>query len=266
MFGSQRAKGIKCFQSILRMKYILPFRGTPVNVTCDLDEVEADLAMKSPLFTNWLASLDPKLFLKSVHIQSVDKFSNGKIGFLKAKATVFDADNLEGHALPGIIFMRGPSVAVLIVIQCGDKKFTLLTEQARVPIGKRSFLEIPAGMLDDDSFKGAAARELEEETGLVIHEKDLVDLTGSVYGEDSQGMYPSPGGCDEYIRLFSYEISMEQEKLIDLQGKLSGLRDHGEYIRIRIIPFEDLLQSTPDAKSICALSLYTHLQNQKNSK
>lgn len=63
-----------------------------------------------------------------------------------------------------------------------------------MPIGKW-IEEIPAGMIDEDgNFKGVAAKELEEETGIKIELKELVDL-GSIF--------PSSGGCDEEIFLYA---------------------------------------------------------------
>jgi len=49
--------------------------------------------------------------LRSIEIQSIDEFKTGKIGFLKLKV---DISNDRGESLPGIIFMRGGSVAMLV--------------------------------------------------------------------------------------------------------------------------------------------------------
>lgn len=74
-----------------------------------------------------------------------------------------------------------------------NDKYLLLTKQFRVPVGKW-LEETPAGMIDEEGhFVGVAAKELKEETGLLIEEKDLLKL-GS--------FYPSPGGSDEEILTF----------------------------------------------------------------
>ncbi|XP_044430519.1 uncharacterized protein [Triticum aestivum] len=64
----------------------------------------------------------------------------------------------------GIFFARGPAVAVLILLQSKGQTYVVLTEQARVPIGK-FILELPAGMLDDENgdFVGTAVREESDE-------------------------------------------------------------------------------------------------------
>lgn len=53
-----------------------------------------------------------------------------------------------------------------------EERFVILTEQPRIPAGSLTFLEIPAGMIEDNTFRFAASKELEEETGLKIDKKD----------------------------------------------------------------------------------------------
>jgi len=44
----------------------------------------------------------------------------------------------------------------------------LLTLQPRIAAGSLAFPELPAGMVDDGTFSGAAAKEIEEELGTAI--------------------------------------------------------------------------------------------------
>lgn len=94
----------------------------------------------------------------SVTIQSVDFFGN-RLGFVKLSA---DVRNKDGY-LPGIAFLRGGSVAMLMILRPSDSKnerWVVMTEQARIPAGSLRFMEIPAGMLDKHkTFVGAAAVE-----------------------------------------------------------------------------------------------------------
>ena len=51
--------------------------------------------------------------------------------------------------------MRGGSVGILVVLECDGTEYTVLTRQARVPMGTANLPEIPAGMLDGSgNFKG----------------------------------------------------------------------------------------------------------------
>lgn len=80
--------------------------------------------------------------------------------------------NSDGESLPGSVFLRGPSVGMMVVLQPNDlpegsmdEKHVLLTVQPRVPAGTLGLVELPAGMVDDGTFAGSAANEIKEELG-----------------------------------------------------------------------------------------------------
>ena len=80
----------------------------------------------------------------------------------------------DGVRVPGVVFLRGGAVAILVLLKCDGKTYVLLCRQPRAPVGRSDFPEIPAGMLDGDGkFAGVAAKEMEEETGLVIKEGEV---------------------------------------------------------------------------------------------
>lgn len=109
---------------------------------------------------------------------------------------------------------------MMIILRAKDEEDKIiLTLQPRIPVPHLSFPELPAGMLDGSgNFAGAAAKEIEEETGnellkyslkegvtyvinigLVIKERELVDMTQLAYGDKWRGIYPSAGGSGIYI-------------------------------------------------------------------
>ncbi|XP_058085731.1 nudix hydrolase 14, chloroplastic isoform X6 [Magnolia sinica] len=186
-------------------------------------------AIDSSLFKQWLKNMQSEtgilangsMSLRQVLIQGVDMFGRG-VGFLKFKADVIDKET--GKKVPGIVFSRGPAVAILILLESGDETFAVLTEQVRVPVGKY-ILELPAGMLDDD--KG--------------------DIIGTAVRE---------GGCDEELSIFLYRGHADPEVITALHGKETGLREHGELIKVRVVPYEKLWLMTADAKALCAIALY----------
>ena len=49
---------------------------------------------------------------------------------------------------------------------------------------------------------------------------------------------------------------MDEETIRSLRGKETGLRDHGELIKLRVVPYSQLWRSTADAKALCAVALY----------
>jgi ADP-sugar diphosphatase len=259
----------------------------PVEMT-GVDVSKAEL-LAFPAFQKWLntlkASLNQQKFsdhsfhksryeLRKIIIQSVDWFGpkekpRAKLGFVKLKAEI---ENGKGETLPGVVFLRGGSVAVLMIVRPSDsrdERWVIMTEQPRIPAGSLLFMEIPAGMIDDSSrtFAGEAAREIKEEVGLTIRSDELIDMTQlAVQGHKAQeslanAMYPSPGGCDEYIAIFLWEKEMDRLQIENLKGKLTGERTEQEKITVRLLDYERLLEvGGRDAKTLAAWSLYEYLK------
>ncbi|GMI96214.1 ARABIDOPSIS THALIANA NUDIX HYDROLASE HOMOLOG 14, nudix hydrolase homolog 14 [Hibiscus trionum] len=238
--------------------------GQPVQIVAapGLSDSEFRVAIESSLFRQWLKNLESEngilanqgMTLTQVLIQGVDMFGK-RIGFLKFKADIIDKGT--GQKVPGIVFARGPAVAVLILLESEGTTYAVLTEQARVPTG-RVVLELPAGMLDDDNgdFVGTAVREVEEEIGIHLKLEDMVDLT--LFLDPSTGfkVFPSPGGCDEELALFLYRGHVDKNIITQLEGKETGLSEHGELIKVRVVPYEKLWRTTPDAKALMAIAIY----------
>ena len=82
-----------------------------------------------PAFKTWLSTLQTSLALQSkpdhtfhaspyalreIQIQSIDRFGGKRLGFVKLTATV---SNDDGEKLPGSVFLRGGSVAMLVILQ-----------------------------------------------------------------------------------------------------------------------------------------------------
>ncbi|KAK9668239.1 hypothetical protein RND81_13G043800 [Saponaria officinalis] len=219
-------------------------------------------AIDSSLFQKWLRNLqsesgvlvDGSLSLNKVIIQGVDYFGK-RVGFLKFKADIVDKE--IGEKVPGIVFARGPAVAILILLESDGETYAVLTEQVRVPTGQ-FVLELPAGMLDDDKgdFVGTAVREVEEETGISLKVEDMVELTSFLDPSTGRKVFPSPGGCDEELSVFLYQGTVKKETIQELQGKKTGLRDHGELIKVHVVPYRQLWRKTADAKVLMAIALY----------
>ena len=238
------------------MSLTLDFRGKTIPVTVS-QPCDASLALSTPLFRSWLDGLDPSFDLKSIEFQSVDKFGTGRVGFIKFISHV----ERNGVKIPGIVLLRGQAVAVLMHITDEDtgEVYTILTEQPRVPTG-RLMLEIPAGMTDGEgNLKGVAIKELEEECGLTARTEDLVDLVALALGDSTPGIFMSGGLLDESIKLYLWKTRMSHARITELEGRLGGENEH-EQIQLRIIKFNDLWRTAPDAKALSSLALFTRLE------
>lgn len=135
--------------------------------------------------------------------------------------------------------------------------------------------ELPAGMLDGGTFAGKAAAEIQEETGLEVPENELVNMSDLALSASSatekdppsakeklqNAMYPSPGACDEFIPIFLYQKRIPRSQLDEWRGKLTGLRDEGEKITIRVVRLEEVWKEAGrDAKALAAMALYHGLR------
>ena len=116
----------------------------------------------------------------------------------------------------------------------------LLVRQYRYPYAE-SIYEIPAGKLDkgEEPIK-TAARELEEEGGLVADELKLLYV-----------MYPSPGYTNEKIYIYQALSAHETEAHLD----------EGEYLDAEYVSLEKVKEmlkngEIKDAKTIIALQAY----------
>lgn len=213
--------------------------------------------------------------LRSITIQSYDRFGGDRLGFVKLTASV---SNAAGESLPAATLLRGPSVGMLVMLipddapPGSDERYVVLTVQPRIPAASLSFAELPAGMVDDEgSFKGAAAKEIQEELGITIHEDDLTclsDMAGPAPQDVDEGlaaaMFPSAGGCDEHVTLYSHERRIPRDQLREWSGRLTGLRSQGEKITLRVVPMKDLWrEGARDAKALGALALWEGLRREK---
>ena len=260
----------------------------PINLTSDLDK---DQLLSFPAFKTWINTLQHSLDiqknkshtfhaapykLRKIDIQAVDYFGGKRLGFIKLKAEI---SNDNGEKLPGSVFLRGGSVGMMLILQpddvpanTEDEKHVILTLQPRIPAGSLSLAELPAGMLDDSgTFSGGAAKEIEEETGLKIPAEDLIDMTELALPKSSsddeehlqQGVYPSAGGCDEFVPLFLWQKRIPREQMKEWQGKLTGLRDHGEKITLMLCPLEKVWRvGGRDAKVLAGWALYEGLKKE----
>jgi ADP-sugar diphosphatase len=111
-------------------------------------------------------------------------------------------------------------------------------------------------------------REIQKEVGLVPKAEELLDMTElavryhNIPENIQNAMYPSPGGCDEFISIFHWEKVLDRLDIENLKDRLRGVRgDMGE-ITVRLLDYEKLAAvGARDGKTLAAWALYEYLEN-----
>jgi hypothetical protein len=119
--------------------------GSSENVVVEgLQEGELKAFCASVLFQNWLNSIGTEFTIRRINILSITHKHDGDPIFAKLDV---EAYGTEDQRLPGIVFLRGGSVAILPIISSIEtgQRYIIFTQQSRLAIGESAFLEIPAG-------------------------------------------------------------------------------------------------------------------------
>lgn len=209
---------------------------------------------KSPKFIKWLNEFNlEEIDMTEFIITDVNFFGPvhpNRLGFVKGYGKA--CDKITKDAIPAIAFLRGGAIAVLIVVKVKEtgKLHVLLCSQLRFPVG-RSMMEACAGMIDNRTKNviGVVFDEVRQETGFILTEESLMDL-GKIF--------PSPGGCDEYIQLYAWETEISEEEFHEKQRNVYGEGAH-ERIKLTFHDFEEfdqLLDEIGDVKAECCWRRY----------
>jgi ADP-sugar diphosphatase len=216
-----------------------------------MDPSEPERLRQSPKYRAWKRTVEAAgcTVGKVGLLLDLPRKSDGSILFAFIDAEVRDP---EGRSLPRYALLRGHAAVVVTVVAdqgTGERKF-LMIRQRRVGHGGDS-LEFPAGMLDDrvDDAAGTAARELEEETGLVVRPSALVALNDGP-------LYSSPGLDDEAIHYFAAEVALPSDRFRALDGGTGGNPEEGEHIRLGLWSYEDAVPHVDSIQVRLAFHLY----------
>lgn len=104
-------------------------------------------------FKKWIGKWDEQaqlleetVMFHGIEIEDFNLFGS-RIGFLKFR---LDARYKEdGVRLPGIVFMRGDAVAILLVLHSpgNDDPYVVMVQQPRIPFASLGFLELPGTLI-----------------------------------------------------------------------------------------------------------------------
>lgn len=221
-----------------------------------ISEKERAVFSSAPKYHAWLrkalaSAKENGFVIENVHVKAVSLFGPN-LGFAYVDATVRNTST--GKLVPGLVFLRGAAVAVLVIFRdsVSKKRFLVVTEQARVASGVMALAEACAGMMDASmQFRSVGTKELEEELGIQILPTDLVLL--------HEGWLPSAGGCDEEIVMYYVEKEVETSAIEKLQGRSGGNLVDSEFIISRVVSYDEVLDNVFrvwDGKLALAVLLY----------
>jgi 8-oxo-dGTP pyrophosphatase MutT (NUDIX family) len=183
---------------------------------------------KEPKVLAWeKACKDAGCDIRTIKPLSLLHKNNGELLFALCDTDIVDP---QGTALPRYVFIRGNACIVIPLVKnsaTGEERF-LMIRQRRIGNGTLN-LEFPAGMLDRnvDTAREVAARELHEETGLVVSPDDLRELHPGP-------LYSSPGASDEGIYYFGCIVSLSDDDFKALEGRVTGSSTDGEKIQVTL--------------------------------
>lgn len=222
---------------------------------------EIDFILAAPKVKEYFETINPDdMTVQRVEIFHGYKFGRN-LGF--AYMEVLSTHTKTGKNLPGVVFLRGDSVACLIVIEEEEtgKLFFVLVEQVRVPSGRKK-TEGSAGMADEEvtELSGPMIKEIEQETGIKVKNtgtKNADPKKQFNYLEKLGVMEPSPGGTRERIHLYWYQVKMSSAKIAELHNKniINEEADKAEILKVFVKPFNfNEVDDTDDCKMICAMT------------
>ena len=139
---------------------------------------------------------------------------------------------------------RCGGVSAVVILAEHDGK-VILIEQSRVPLGGRTCLELPAGLVGDEDDKGVeetAVKELEEETGFTA---DRIERLGEFFSSPgmvaegfhlvrAHGVRPCGSPVEEGIKVHLVARS-------DISQFIASRRSQGTAIDVKLLLFMDFL-------------------------
>lgn len=146
---------------------------------------------------------------------------------------MLDAETPEGDKIPPICFIKGEVVCVCIVLidKQTKEKYLLLVKQRRIAEGGFTY-EHPAGMVDGTKTPlEIAVMEVKEETGIIVTENDLIDLS------PNKRLFPSTGTSDEAMYFYFCEIELDKKDIESFENKEMGTEYEFERITTHVYPF-----------------------------
>ncbi len=154
--------------------------------------------------------------------------------------------------LKRLVIHRGTFTAVCVHLVGSTREAFLMVRQQR-PVRPEPFYEHPAGMIEPgEDPRIAIARELAEETGLLITPDDLLPLS-------PQPVYPSPGLWHEKGYFFALRLQVP-DALIEAFSQPHLRQNPDEPLHLIALPPHQVLTHTANLQTLAHTLLYLYAQ------
>jgi ADP-sugar diphosphatase len=124
-------------------------------------------------------------------------------------------------------------ICIVLIDKKTKEKYLLLVKQRRIAEGGFTY-EHPAGMVDGTKTPlEIAVMEVKEETGIIVTENELINLS------PKKRLFPSTGTSDEAMYFYFCEIELDKNEIQAFENKAMGTEYEFERITTHIYPFID---------------------------
>jgi len=148
--------------------------------------------------------------------------------------------------------LEGTSVVIIPILYYKKRIMTVLVSQFRAPLGRYT-MEFPSGGADSKKLKESAKKEIMEELGMNIPIKNISKL-------NKKGIFLLPANNYSRAYFFYFKKFINEKTLKQMRKKTYGKKEEGEFIKLKLLDFKNLLNVSDSASVIIGHSLVKHYE------
>lgn len=139
------------------------------------------------------------------------------------------------------------SVTIVPILKIKKQFYTMLVSQFRAPAGGYTF-EFPAGSINNRMPKKTAQQEIFEELNLNVEIKDIKPLI-------KKKLYVDSAFSTSSVHYFYFKKKIDTKFLEKFKNKKTGISKEGEFLKLKIVKFNNVLKYATTTSTVAALAL-----------
>ena len=139
------------------------------------------------------------------------------------------------------------SVTIVPILKLEKQFYTMLVSQFRAPAGSYTF-EFPAGAINNGIPKKTAQQEIFEELNLNVEINDIKPLV-------KKKLYVDPAFSTSSVNYFYFKKKIGIKFLEKFKNKKTGINKDGEFLKLKIVKFNNVLKYANNTSAVAALAL-----------